>query len=93
MVELLKKIIEAMKEERLLAKARKEFLRDKLRESYLQTIVDKYLIEQGLNLKIDISFNNGAEHMYIEASARGERKKDSFWDKYHKVQSTVGNAN
>ena len=35
MVELLKKIIEAMKEERLLAKARKELLRDKLRESYL----------------------------------------------------------
>lgn len=93
MLELLKKIIEAMREERLLAKARKELLKDKLRESYLQAVIDKYLVEQGLSLKIDISFNNGADNMHIEAAERSEHKRDSFWNKYHKAQSALGNAN
>lgn len=91
MIELIKTIIEAMKEERALAKARKELLKDKLRESYFQMILDKFANEKGIYMEVEASFDNGKDRFVLRPLEKQSIKRESFWDKYNKAQAALGN--
>lgn len=91
MIELIKTIIEAMKEERALAKARKELLKDKLRESYFQMILDEFANSKGIYMEIEASFDNGKDRFVLRPLDKQAIKREGFWDKYNKAQAALGN--
>lgn len=90
LLEILKKYIEAKKAAREEYIARKELLKDKLRETYFRQLVDKVKDEEGKYLKVTISMNDGHDWITIEPSERNPNGKKTFWDKYNDAQAARG---
>lgn len=90
LLELIKSYIEASKARTEEMKARKELLKDKLRETYFQMLVDKVKKDDGTLIKVTISLNNGQDVVVVEPSDRDPSRRKTFWDKYNEVQAARG---